>query len=422
MRILLVSNIFPPGFVGGYELGAFEVAQRLARRGHEVRVLTSDYCLDERGEGGGLRVDRTLECVTSSRQRLPEAVVTGRGPFLNGRNARLMYAALCEARPDAVLLFNLEGLGALGLVQLAVASGYRPVLYLMDNVFRGARRDPARWRRYLAACGAPDFMARTRTIAMSGLLAREVRATLGAELPDPVIVPGWHGLVAQRNETQAAAREDRRCRFSYASRLAEHKGISIVLDAVRLARERGATDFVVDLHGAGEVERTMQRVTAMGLAEVVRYAGAPDKDELCRRFAACDALLMPTWEREPFGFVVPEAAANGCVPIITAQMGAAEWFLDGVDCLKLRRDALSFAGGILRFLSLSRAERAAMQARARRTACTQLGLDRWIGVIEEVVVGAARDGGGWDAPRAKRAAAAMLVLDDLWRTVDDADR
>src|SRR5262245_48617707 len=41
MRILIVSNFYPPHFVGGYELGCSAVAQALEARGHHVAVLTS---------------------------------------------------------------------------------------------------------------------------------------------------------------------------------------------------------------------------------------------------------------------------------------------------------------------------------------------------------------------------------------------
>ena len=47
MRILLINNIFPPGFLGGYELGALDVARGLQKCGHEVLVLTSDYFPDD---------------------------------------------------------------------------------------------------------------------------------------------------------------------------------------------------------------------------------------------------------------------------------------------------------------------------------------------------------------------------------------
>ncbi|MBK8915164.1 MAG: glycosyltransferase [Phycisphaerales bacterium] len=43
IRILIVSNLFPPAHIGGYELRCAEVADRWARRGHTVRVLTSNF-------------------------------------------------------------------------------------------------------------------------------------------------------------------------------------------------------------------------------------------------------------------------------------------------------------------------------------------------------------------------------------------
>ena len=47
MRVLFVSNLYPPNVVGGYERLCFEVASAFAARGHEVAVLTS-------GHGGGV--------------------------------------------------------------------------------------------------------------------------------------------------------------------------------------------------------------------------------------------------------------------------------------------------------------------------------------------------------------------------------
>ena len=43
MRVLIVSNLYPPYYHGGYELRCKDVAERLHRNGHKVRVLTSTY-------------------------------------------------------------------------------------------------------------------------------------------------------------------------------------------------------------------------------------------------------------------------------------------------------------------------------------------------------------------------------------------
>ena len=41
MRVLFLTNFYPPESRGGYELWCQEVAEHLSRSGHEVVVLTS---------------------------------------------------------------------------------------------------------------------------------------------------------------------------------------------------------------------------------------------------------------------------------------------------------------------------------------------------------------------------------------------
>src|SRR5258707_13689899 len=43
MKVLLVSNLYPPHYLGGYEVRCAQTATELQRRGHEVQVLTSSY-------------------------------------------------------------------------------------------------------------------------------------------------------------------------------------------------------------------------------------------------------------------------------------------------------------------------------------------------------------------------------------------
>ena len=45
MRILAITNWYPPHHYGGYELSCFDVMTRLEARGHEVAVLCSDQRL-----------------------------------------------------------------------------------------------------------------------------------------------------------------------------------------------------------------------------------------------------------------------------------------------------------------------------------------------------------------------------------------
>ena len=47
MRILLVSNLYPPVVYGGYEILCAQAADELRKRGHEVEVVTSGFRASE---------------------------------------------------------------------------------------------------------------------------------------------------------------------------------------------------------------------------------------------------------------------------------------------------------------------------------------------------------------------------------------
>jgi hypothetical protein len=107
MKILLVTNLYPPNSIGGYERLCATIAGALASRGHTVRVLTS-------GHGGGrpgvepVPVERALRLLVSSRSVYE--------PFEGGRadreeiteaNQRATRASVESFRPDVLLAGNL---------------------------------------------------------------------------------------------------------------------------------------------------------------------------------------------------------------------------------------------------------------------------------------------------------------------------
>ena len=60
MRILFISNFYPPYELGGYEQWCQEVATRLRQHGYEVKVLTSRYGIQSDSEEFSPHVVRTL--------------------------------------------------------------------------------------------------------------------------------------------------------------------------------------------------------------------------------------------------------------------------------------------------------------------------------------------------------------------------
>lgn len=417
MRILILINLFPPGFIGGYELGTLDLARGLQARGHVVEVMTGDFFADDAGELADLPVHRVFQATGFNRSPSEKAALGPAATFVIPRNLRMLAAQLIRFRPDRVLCSNLHGLGLPSLLQFLVGAGHRPLLYLMDYAFLGLEPRQERALGWRAVFGQGDWLDQVDCVLMSRNLQHEVEAGIGRALPQVTLIPGWFdagGVPAPPPPVAPPAGTPLRCIF--ASRVAPHKGVAPLLQAARRLLDKGRDGFRIDVYGGGEVPQLLQRVAALGLGDHVHYRGCPPKEELLRRYADYDALLFPTWPREPFGFVVPEAAAAGCIPVMTAGIGAAEWFIDRRDALMLRQpEAPDLARAMLRLMRLSPERRLALRHRARGVAQALLRFDSALDRLEALLRAWQPPPGGI-APRQIRAAeTAMTVLTEEWR-------
>ncbi|MGA8759791.1 MAG: glycosyltransferase family 4 protein [Stellaceae bacterium] len=417
----MISNIFPPGFMGGYELGALDVARALIARGNIVRVLTSDYFLDDAGTLAGVEVTRVLECLVPGRLALTSAEQTRRGWIIDVRGLRRVGSELIAFLPDVIVAYNLIGIGPIGLLQYLVAIGMVPVLHLMDDLFHIRRFAPEVSESARRIFGTIDFLDNVEMIVMSRRLQSDVEQTLGYKLPDMTLVPGWvDPTLAPETITARKPCAQEQFRFVFSSRIVSHKGIDLALEAARSLVEAGHENFRLDIYGAGESAALVQQVIAFGLADRVCYRGILPKSEMTRRLGDYDALLFATMEREPFGFVVAEAAAAGCIPVVTNGIGAAEWFFDGIDCLKIQRTATDLAAAMRRLLLMPASERQEMRHRAWKTAHLYLDFGRALSTIEKVIQRAAARSGPVVPQRVRACEAALTLLDDMCRLTDSA--
>jgi len=108
MRILALSNMYPPHHIGGYELSCRDVMDRLRARGHEITVLTTDMRIsgvadppDERA--GGIR--RELRFYWEDHRLVSPSL--RRRLMIERSNQTALRSALEEANPDVVSVWNM---------------------------------------------------------------------------------------------------------------------------------------------------------------------------------------------------------------------------------------------------------------------------------------------------------------------------
>lgn len=347
MRILTVTNLYPPDVIGGYEMGCEQMVQALRQRGHDVLVLTSCPRQPVATQAGVERSLRLTHGHLHQRQAPTpphiERIMDVQGNVVESANVAAMLRALAVFQPEVVYLWNTAFIGGLGLAG-ALAHLQTPVVWhLMDAVPRSAVTVGERLAS--SAARAVSRRMRARYLVCSQRLLKEIAAA-GFEFGDRVtLVPNWVEPFPSPRERSWYPHAAAKLRMVTAGQLAPHKGVDLIIEAASRLLDAGHSAYQIDLFGSGMVDRYRRLILEHGLQNHVRLAGVLPQRELVDRYWGYDVFLFPTWIREPFGFAPLEAAARGCVPIVSRDCGYAEWFVDGAHCLKVAPsvDALAAA-------------------------------------------------------------------------------
>lgn len=361
MRILVLSNLYPPHAYGGYEMGCRDVVERWRAAGHEVLVLTSTVRLP--GVTGPAASDASDAVRRQLRLYWDDHVILS--PPLATRlrmerhNRRCLDAAVADFAPDVASAWAM-GAMSMGLLSRLGDLGVPVVCVLADEwPVYGPHVDA--WLRPLAArpglarlVGAATRLATEippldelgPTCFASEAMRTKLRELSPWSFPRSAVVP-W-GIDASLFRLPTVAREQPwRWRLLHAGRVDERKGIATVIEALALCPQE-ATLEVLGRGDAGHLSTLRARAAELGVADRVAF-GESDRAELAGRYADADAVVFaPLWD-EPFGLVPLEAMACGTPVVASPTGGATEFMADGTNCLTFRPgDAEGLAGALMR--------------------------------------------------------------------------
>jgi glycogen(starch) synthase len=367
MRILVVSNLYPPHHLGGYEMACREVVEGLRARGHEVRVLTSSYGLEKPSAGGGV-----YRWLTTDLGRAPKPL-SRRALELLGkevRNQRAFKRVVREFRPDLAYFWNLANI-SVTLPMWAQRLRLPTCYYNFDlwlTTWRGdgwlALWPPAPRRRVvrLASRAARSSLEALGILSSGVLDLRRVqfatdylkRATLQAGEPVAGAEVLHWGIEVEKFPYKAEGGEP--ARLLFVGQVVPHKGVHTALEALRiLVREHGRAGLRLTIAGGSVVQEYVSElrrfVREQGLEGNVEFAGHVAHERLPEVYRAHDILLFPSIVDEGLGLGILEAMASGLVVLGTASGGSAEILEHEVTGLVFpKEDAATCAAHVLRLL------------------------------------------------------------------------
>lgn len=403
MRLLFLSNFYPPAHLGGMELRCQEVVEGLQARGHTYVVLTSDFvppgvALPDQPE---IRRVLALEADVYHYRPLGHLLCY---PSRLRANLNAFKATASAFEPDLVFIWGMWNLSPTlaaaaearlpGRVVYSFA-GYWAIEPDLHEQYWHAQ--DGRWlgrqvRRALAPLALsqryrpvqPRALRVSHAITCSTFVLKRLREG-GLALPHAKVVLSGIDVSDFVPISASRARSSNDLKAVYAGGIAYHKGVHVAIEALCQLVKQGHRPTSLTIVGQGHPAygaSLEELVSQAALEEWVHFRPAVPRRDMPRLLQQFDVLLLPTLSDEPLSRAVMEAMACGLVVVATNTGGTPEMIEDGINGLLFEpSDSVGLANH-LRAVAKDQELRQRLSKAARQTAEARFGIGRMIDEIE----------------------------------------
>ena len=343
MRILVLTNLYPPHYLGGYELICHMVVNELRARGHEISVLTSDHIVLGKPSIKEIGIDRILRIHGFYGHPWRKFFELR---HLERHNNQALRASIAKLSPDLVYVWNMGGLSksmVFTLQQLGIptvyylsdhwiARGFESDVWLQcwnrkgnftDRLARGALKySGARgyWQR-IAPTNPAEHLKFQRLYFCSKAL-RKLTASAGFEVMHGAVIYApvdIRRFFAEVKPDHVPMRE-----LLWVGRLAPDKGIATALKA--LVHLNGKFDGTLHVYGSGDAQYAAELKNFAYANHLPVVFASTSMEQMPEIYRKHDALLFTSEWLEPFALTPLEAMASGLPVIGTTTGGSRELF------------------------------------------------------------------------------------------------
>jgi glycosyltransferase involved in cell wall biosynthesis len=229
---------------------------------------------------------------------------------------------------------------------------------------------------YRAACQKRDAKRVAAVLGMSERFNELIRQDYGVSADRQAVIyqpavdldAGPGPLVRQRVPGDPV-------RLVFVGRIAVRKGIERIVELSRRLAKLPGRPATIEVVGGASVWSNYTGELSKLEPSVGTYLGAMSHPKILELLSQADALLVPS-RYEPGGIVVAEAAAQGCLPVVSDEVGSAEPLSDDACERFADADGMDgFEAAVRRTIERVDRDGPALRERVALAAQTQFGLE-----------------------------------------------
>jgi len=313
MKILVISNYYPPYYLGGYELACFDTVKFLKQKGHDVTVLTGNY-MSNQCESNIYRQLNYIDYESPSYKNKHD---------VEEFNYSVTEDIIQMTQPDIIYIWSLR-LISLSPLWAIEKTKIKKIFEIGDFWMKGFLNNSflpklKRGIKNILPLGNAQEVNISPAICISNWMVDIMKNQYGSQKIH--VVPNGTNI----SEQKCKEKDDSVMKYMFCGRIDYSKGLDMAIKSLSYLKDNNCEDFEFHIYGDGDktyLKRCLKMIDILNLQDQVFYHGKHDNLE--EAYKQNHVLLMPTRMKEPFGLVLIEAMNHGVVPIAPNDYGPKE--------------------------------------------------------------------------------------------------
>jgi len=331
MKILILSDLYPPYYKGGHEIRCKMVAEGLYKKGHNVFVLTSRYGVTGKKTNGKIFRSLYFYSILDGTKGLTRRCKQIKLAILSRLNYFIANKMMNRVNPDLVYAGQVSGISIFPIK--AIQKRDIPIVYHQGNYFFvdlvkdfTCERNKIKrfYRKVIFGFSGLDRFNFKHIITVSEAVKKKF---VDAGFPKENIAIIRRSIPSEsvkKEYKKAPNFRRKKIKLLYVGRISRQKGIHIAIKVINYLRNNvGIENISLDIIGDGNknYKKELQAVIEKSkLKDHIIFRGKMLQEEVFKEYCKYDLLLVPSIWEEPSANTILESMANG-VPVIATNVG-----------------------------------------------------------------------------------------------------
>jgi len=349
LKILVISNLFPPYKLGGYEQRCFDVCNYLSLNGHQITVVTSDYEIKNKNISYNhqLKIYRALDLHWfSSPKNFLEL------NYSEWKNFNFLRNLISKLGPELIYVWSCRGLPSSIFSVINFYNKYKKIPVVIDISDKWLLElTNSRWFQYWKDKSDRSRTKRNIKIHIENIISKFLPTTIRKLFSEYVYYtsndlkelyknngfnveksPVFRPFVSTEFFSGKIRKPVNNARFKmvYLGRITEAKGVITIVEAMMILKEKGIS-VELSIFGKSDLEpeylkRLLSLINKGGLIDRITLKDQVPRESVPNIITNHNVTICPSIGHEAFMTIPLESMASN-VPVIATPVGGNKEYL-----------------------------------------------------------------------------------------------